>query len=68
MTLLAGKAVGAPFVGSIAATLAIAEVLRLLHGGAVHQLIDIDLLSIDQRQAIRHDVDFSRLNPGFVTC
>lgn len=66
MTLLAGKAVGAPFVGSIAATLAIAEVLRLLHGGPTHQLIDLDLLSIDQRQAIRHDVDFTRLNPGFV--
>lgn len=68
MTLLAGKAVGAPFVGSIAATLAVAEVLRLLHGGAVHQLIDVDLLSLDERQAIRHSVDFTRLNPGFVTC
>ena len=40
MTLLAGKAVGAPFVGSIAATLALSEVVRLLHGGAVCQLID----------------------------
>lgn len=68
MTLLAGKAVGAPFVGSIAATLAVAEVLRLLHGGAVHQLIDLDLLSIDERQAIRHHLDFARLNPGFVIC
>lgn len=67
MTLLAGKAVGAPFVGSVAATLTIAEVLRLLHGRPVHQLIDVDLLSLDQRQAVRHPADFGALNPGFVS-
>ncbi|EQD31005.1 UBA/ThiF-type NAD/FAD binding fold containing protein, partial [mine drainage metagenome] len=66
MTLLAGKAVGAPFVGSIAAALALSEVLRLLHGGPVHQLIDIDLLSLEQRIAVRHAGDFGGLNPGFV--
>ena len=65
MTLLAGKAVGAPFVGSIAATLALSEVLRLLHGGAVNQLIDIDLLSLDQRLVSQHPSDFRGLNPGF---
>ena len=65
MTLLAGKAVGAPFVGSIAATLALSEVLRLLHGGVVYQLIDIDLLSLDQRLASQHSNDFANLNPGF---
>jgi hypothetical protein len=43
VTLLAGKAVGAPFVGAAAATLAIAEVLRLLHGGPLHELVDLDL-------------------------
>lgn len=66
MTLLAGKAVGAPFVGSIAATLALSEVLRLLHGGVVHQLIDIDLLSLSQRLVSRHPKDFTNFNPGFV--
>lgn len=65
MTLLAGKAVGAPFVGSIAATLALSEVLRVLHGGPVHQLIDLDLLSLDQRVASRHPGNFGGLNPGF---
>jgi len=65
MTLLAGKAVGAPFVGSIAATLALSEVLRLLHGGLVHQLIDVDLLGLGQRIASRHPCDFGGLNPGF---
>src|SRR3546814_1009709 len=39
MTLLAGKAVGASFVGAVAATLALSEILRLLHGGPVHRLI-----------------------------
>ncbi|MCY4595436.1 MAG: hypothetical protein OXC19_11660 [Bryobacterales bacterium] len=65
MTLLAGKAVGAPFVGSIAATLALSEVLRLLHGGAVYQLIDVDLLSLEQRLVSQHPNDFANLNPGF---
>ena len=65
MTLLAGKAVGAPFVGSIAATLALSEVLRLLHGGPIYQLIDVDLLSLDQRLVSRHPMDFGELNPGF---
>ena len=65
MTLLAGKAVGAPFVGAVAATLALSEILRLLHGGGVHQMIDVDLLSLDQRVASRHPRDWGHLNPGF---
>lgn len=65
MTLLASRAVGAPFVGSVAAALALSEVLRLLHGGPVHQLVDVDLLSLDQRIASRHPGDFGNLNPGF---
>lgn len=66
MTLLAGKAVGAPFVGAVASTLAIAEVLRLLHGGIIHRLLDVDLLSLDQRVTSPHQWDFSGSNPGFV--
>jgi pheromone shutdown protein TraB len=65
VTLLAGKAVGAPFVGAVAATLALAEVLRLLHGGPLHGLIDLDLQSVDHRVATRHQVDFSQFNPGY---
>jgi len=64
MTLLAGKAVGAPFVGAVAACLALSEVLRLLHGGALHGLIDLDLLSPDQRIVSPHPGAFSRFNPG----
>ena len=65
MILLAGKAVGAPFVGTVAGALALSEVLRMLHGGPVHQLIDVNLLSLDQRLAIEHRTDFRALNPGF---
>jgi hypothetical protein len=54
MTLLAGKAVGAPFVGSIAATLALSEVLRLLHGGPVHRLIDVGLSA--SANGLLHDI------------
>lgn len=66
VTLLAGKAVGAPFVGAVAACLAVSEVLRLLHGGMIHELIDLDLQSPEQRYLVGQKRDFSALNPGFV--
>jgi hypothetical protein len=66
MTLLAGKAVGAPFVGAVAASLALSEILRLLHGAGVHQVIDVDLLALEERVACRNPCDFSTFNPGFV--
>lgn len=66
VTLLAGKAIGAPFAGAVAACLVIAEVLRLLHGGPLHHLIDIDLQSLDYRTVAPHSIDFAALNPGFV--
>lgn len=66
VTLLAGKAVGAPFVGAVAATLAVSEVLRLLQGGAVHEVIDLDLKAPEYRSAVVTRQDFSSLNPGYV--
>ena len=68
VTLLAGKAVGAPFVGAIASTLALSEILRLLHDGPLHQMIDLDLLSIEHRQTVQHRIDFRQLNPGYTRC
>src|SRR3712207_8593817 len=65
MTLLAGRAVGAPFVGAAAATLALAEVLRLLHGGPVHQLIDLDLLSPDQQDRKSTRLNSSHANISY---
>jgi hypothetical protein len=66
ITLLAGKAVGAPFVGAVASCLALSEVLRLLHRGPIHQVVDLDLQSVEHRSAVPHTYDFSRLNPGYV--
>jgi len=66
VTLLAGKAVGAPFVGAVAAGLAISEVLRLLHGGMLHQLIDLDLQSCEQRTLVLQTQHFDSFNPGYV--
>jgi hypothetical protein len=50
----------------VAATLAISEVLRLLHGGAVYELIDLDLKAPEYRSAVLTERDFSTLNPGYV--
>jgi hypothetical protein len=66
VTLLAGEAVGAPFVGAVAACFAIAEVLRLLHGGPLHHLIDLDLQSPEHRTVVGRAPSFEALNPGFV--
>ena len=66
VTLLAGKAVGAPFVGAIAACLVLSEVLRQLHGGPLHQVVDLDLQSVEHRSAVVHSSRFSELNPGYV--
>ncbi len=66
VTLLAGKAVGAPFVGATAATIVIAEVLRLLHGAPVNRLVELNLINPDHRQIAPQRNDFSGLNPGFV--
>ena len=67
VTLLAGKAVGAPFVGTVAATLALSQVLRLLHGKNPYQMIDLDLLSVDHRLAVPNPKSFVSLNPGYTT-
>lgn len=66
ITLLAGKAVAAPFVGAVAASLALAELIRLLHGGSVHQVIDLDLKAIEHRAVVLNRNDFGSLNPGFI--
>lgn len=66
MTLLAGKAVGAPFVGAVAASLVIAEVLRLLHGGQPLQLLDLDLQWPEHRIVVPQSRDFSQFNPDYL--
>ena len=68
IALLAGKAVGAPFVGTVAATLALSQVLRLLHGKPLYQLIDLDLLSVEHRLAVPNPRIFSLSIPDTLLC
>ena len=67
MTMLAGKAVGAPFVGAVASTLVISQLLRLLHGGNVDALVDLDLRSVEHRHVVPTRRNFAAFNPGYVS-
>lgn len=66
VTLLAGKAIGAPFVGAVAAALAVSEVLRHLHSAPMHQLIDLDLAAVGHQRVVLQTRDFAGFNPGYV--
>jgi hypothetical protein len=65
--MLAGVAVGAPFVGAVAAALAISEVLRLLHGGVVNRLIDLDLTGPEHKVVLPQRNSLLHLNLGYVS-
>lgn len=49
MTQLASRAVATPFVGALAATLVLAEVLRPLHGGGTHSVLDLQMKDLRHR-------------------
>ncbi|WP_420993639.1 hypothetical protein ACKI2N_015615 [Cupriavidus sp. 30B13] len=66
VTTLAGKAVGAAFVGVFTAALAMSELLRVLHGGHAHDVIDINLFDLEYRSVVPNRTDFASLNSGFV--
>ena len=53
-------------VSCVAACLALSEILRLLGGRAVHQVIDLDLQGVERRAAVPNGLDSSGLNPGYV--
>ncbi len=52
---LASRTVGAPFVGVMAGTLVIAELLRRLHGGRAFEVISLSALNLDDVEAISGD-------------
>lgn len=64
---LAGTAVGAPFVGTVAGVLMLGQLLRLLHGDQVDAVIDLDLRALDARRAVPNANSLT-LNPGFQIC
>ncbi|KWB46808.1 hypothetical protein [Burkholderia ubonensis] len=63
---LAGKAVGAAFVGAFAATLCVSEALRVLHGSAPSEVLDADMFALRFRSVVVNEHDFTALNPGFI--
>lgn len=65
VTLLAGKAVGAPFVGMTAAAICLSEILRLLHGGDVFAVHQLDLKTPKRRDSVARSVKLPEFNPGF---
>ncbi len=46
ITKLASRAVATPFVGALAATLVLSEVIRPLHGGGIHESMDIRMKNL----------------------
>ena len=52
-TELAGKSIAVPFVGVTAATLAIAETLRILHDGPAYSDIKLSLADPSNVSAVR---------------
>lgn len=65
MVRLATRSVGAPFVGTIAASLVIAEVLRFLNGGGTNEVIDMTLRDLTGRSVVPATRKLSGFNPGF---
>lgn len=63
VTELAGRAVGAPFVGAATAALVVAELIRLAAGAPCSEVIDIDLRSPAHRSVYARDTT-PVFNPG----
>ena len=66
ITTLAGRTVGASFVGAVTATVVVAELLRMGLGGHRYEIVDGTLRSLELRQAVVC-VDGAPFNPGTTT-
>lgn len=62
---LATRSVGAPFVGTVAASLVVAEVLRFLNGGSTSEVIDMTLRDPNSRSIVTSSQKLKGFNPGF---
>ncbi len=67
LTTLAGRSVGASFVGAATATIVIAELLRIVMGEHRYEVIDGTLRSLKHRQAIPYWGPDDPFNPGYTT-
>jgi hypothetical protein len=64
LTLLAGRSVGASFVGCAVSTLVVAELLRMSIGERRYEVIDGTLRDLENRQAVASDGLAFPFNPG----
>lgn len=61
---IASRTVGVPFVGVIAATLGLMEIVRRLNGGPGLEVLDLTLRDLSARQGVEGE-RLRRFNPGF---
>ena len=64
ITTLAGRTVGASFVGTVAATFMVAELLRMIHGGTGYAIVDGSLRCLKALAAIENVHWRKPFNPG----
>ena len=63
ITTLAGRTVGASFVGAVTAAVVVAELIRMGLGGHRYEIVDGSLRSLELRQAVMC-IDAAPFNPG----
>ena len=64
LTILAGRTVGAPFVGAATSAVVVSELLRLVLGEHRYEVVDGSLRSLEHRQTVRSGVE-APFNPGW---
>ena len=63
ITMLAGRTVGASFVGAVTAAVVVSELIRTGMGGRRYEVVDATLRSLELRQAVLGPAD-GPFNPG----
>ena len=66
MIEVAGRSIGAAFVGCVAATFVLSEVLRSLAGGPRIEVLGVTLRSPHKPQVSTNTLEGTAANPGFV--
>ena len=65
VTLLAGRTVGASFVGTITAALVVTQLIRMVMGLDPIEVIDMDLRTPQMRGVVERSVPLAPFNPGY---
>ena len=65
LTMVAGRTVGAPFVGAATAAIVVAELLRMVMGEHRYKVIDGNLRSLAYWQVVMNDLLAEPFNPGY---